>query len=169
MLEELAKNPYINYGKFIDRYKTRKTLSFLKPILFYNNLSVLDVGQHSPLTDEIEKYFNIKLDNTTGDLDVLFTMPKKNYDVIIYSHTIEHQFNPLYTLIKLKDALKNNGRIYIFVPDRNIKLLWSKGHYHEIDTYRMYLICKRVGLQIIGEKSKLGITLCFILRVFGHC
>lgn len=39
------------------------------------------------------------------------------------------------------------------MPERG-KLLWTKGHYHEIDDYRFNLLAKRAGLKIIGKTKE---------------
>ena len=112
----------------------------------------LDVGPRSPLTEAIEKRMEWQIDNTTGDLDVEFMPDHEHpyYDIITYSHTIEHQFNPLYTLFELKRYLVPGGRIYVALPQRG-KLLWVNHHYHEIDDYRIRLLFKRAGLKVMDR------------------
>ena len=134
MLYELAKDPYTAYSKQTE-LKNRQTLNYLR-FKINRNDTILDVGVRSPLTDEIEKFFNIMIYNTDGDLDTNPNVPMEYFDIIIYSHTIEHQFNPLFTLLRLKSRLKHNGIMYIFLPNRP-KFLWFKGHFHEIDRYRI--------------------------------
>ena len=107
----------------------------------------LDVGPRSPLTNEIEDVFGIRMDNTYGDLDVSFTTKKKFYKFVLYSHTIEHQFNPLFTLLELKKIIDKNSYMLIILP-RRIKLLWTLSHYHEIDHYRMRALLDRAGYKI---------------------
>jgi len=42
--------------------------------------------------------------------------------------------------------------IYIMVPDRT-KILWDKGHFHEIDAYRMNALIKRAGMKITKHEK----------------
>jgi hypothetical protein len=115
--------------------------------------TVLDIGQRSPLTDNIADKFNVLICNTAGDLDEAFTFPDYRYDSIIYSHTIEHQFSPLHTLVKLKMAMQPHTRLFIILPSRT-KLLWTLEHYHEIDRYRMQMLIERAGLQIVSYERR---------------
>lgn len=128
----------------------KEITNYLSGKLFDN---ILDVGERNPLTILLENTYNIKIDNTDGDLDVGFSAPKKNYDVIIFSHVVEHLFNPLFCLMELKKLLKPNGVIFIATPrcPENLKLNWSKGHFHELDEYRMNKLVERSGLKIIDK------------------
>jgi len=149
---KLALDPY-NNSTYQLKNHIRETLSYLDGKI-EKGMTVVDIGQRSPLTDKIEERFGVKVINTVGDLDVDF---KINYavlaDVVIYSHTIEHQFNPLYTLLKIKEFLRPLGKLYIMLPSRG-KLLWDKGHYHEIDRYRMGLLLERAGYNITQVRRK---------------
>ena len=103
MLNELAKNPFKNRN-FQGQNALKRKLKYFRNLINQNQ-RVLDVGGRNPLTEALESEHNIKIDNTTGDLDLHFKTPYNNYDIIIYSHTIEHQFNPLFTLLELKNVL----------------------------------------------------------------
>ena len=109
---------------------------------------ILDVGERNPAGTRLENVFNVLLDNTKGDLDEDFFIPIKKYDLIIMSHVIEHLFNPLSCLMKLKNRLSQDGRIIVFTPwaSKSLKINWSDIHYHEIDEYRMKKLIKRCGL-----------------------
>ena len=113
----------------------------------------LDIGERSPLTEAIENNFNVKIFNTSGDLDADFVFPLKIYDNIIYSHTIEHQFSPLNTLLRVAEVMDRDSKLFIMLPSRG-KLLWCPGHYHEIDHYRMQLLIKRAGLKITDYQRR---------------
>lgn len=148
MISEFAKNPYDNMSRqYEDSIKT--TIGFL--IRKVVRSPILDIGEQSPLTDALRLYLpSIEIDNTEGDIDEPFvTIPGKKYNAILYSHIIEHQFNPLFTLQFLKSRLEKDGRIFIITPHRG-KLLWDKGHYHEIDHYRMIKLIERAGYKILN-------------------
>lgn len=140
--ENFAKDLY-DHDSFEQRLHRKRSAEYLLQNLpKVDGLDILDIGQKSPLTDTIEETLHTKLDNTTGDLDFSFTAPKKAYDVIVYSHTIEHQFNPLFTLVEIYKLLKDDGTLFIMLPERG-KILWDRGHYHEIDAYRFKELVER--------------------------
>jgi SAM-dependent methyltransferase len=150
--ENFAKDLY-KYDSHEQRLHRKRSVEYLlENINNDGKLDILDIGQRSPLTDAIEERLKVKLDNTTGDLDFSFSAPKKSYDVIIYSHTIEHQFNPLYTLVEIYKLLKDDGTLFIMLPERG-KLLWDKGHYHEIDAYRFKELVERAHFKIIRKDN----------------
>ncbi len=150
--ENFAKDLYC-HDSYEQRLHRKRSADYLmQNIPDITGRDVLDIGQRSPLTDSIEEALQIKIDNTSGDLDLAFTAPKKAYDIIIYSHTIEHQFNPLYTLIEIHKLLKDNGTLFIMLPERG-KILWDRGHYHEIDSYRFKELVERGGFKIIKKEN----------------
>jgi len=148
MLEQLSQDPLLIHN---DSH-IRQVIDYLKDKIQLGN--ILDVGRVSPLTEAISENFHYShIYNTAGDLDTDFTFPVKIYDTIIYSHTIEHQFNPLYTLLRLKEVADAYTRIFIILPSRT-KLLWDKGHFHEIDHYRMKLLIERAGMRIVTYERR---------------
>jgi 2-polyprenyl-3-methyl-5-hydroxy-6-metoxy-1,4-benzoquinol methylase len=150
--ENFAKDLY-DHDSYEQRLHRKRSVEYIKQNLpNINSLDILDIGQKSPLSEAIEKSLNVKIDNTSGDLDFSFTAPKKQYDAIIYSHTIEHQFNPLYTLVEIYKLLKDDGVLFIMLPERG-KILWDKGHYHEIDNYRFKELVERAGFKIIKKEN----------------
>lgn len=151
MIQELTKPPRLTQGVI---KRIRKVINYLKDKI-PADAEILDIGQENHLTKALSAVLRKSVDNTTGDLDSCFVMPKDGYDIIIYSHTIEHQFSPLHTLGILKLHLYENGRMYIFAPNGcTFKFLWGKGHYHEIDQYRMGLLLKRAGLKLISTTKQ---------------
>lgn len=128
----------------------RKTVKYLKGKLLIGSVG-LDVGERNPLTDMIEKECLVHLVNTSGDLDTNFKIPINNiYDFVIFSHVIEHLFNPLYTLLRLKEVMLPGAKMYISLP-RRTKVLWCRGHFHEIDDYRMRKLLQRSGFKITDK------------------
>ena len=131
------------------RIRYRNILSILEN---YNIRKVLDIGPRNDFDKMVEDKFNIKIENTTGDLDEDFTAPNADYDTILYLMVMEHQFNPLYTLLRLKDIMINGGIIILNLPSSG-KLLWTPIHFHELDEYRVRMMVSRAGLKI-AEKYK---------------
>jgi hypothetical protein len=117
---------------------------------------MLDIGDKSPLTIAVEESFkDLIIHNTFNDLDTDFGH-YCTVDYVLYSHTIEHQFNPLYTLLRLhNEVMHKDSVMFIILPCRG-KLLWDRGHYHEIDHYRMRLLLKRAGYEIISYELHKG-------------
>lgn len=152
MIPEMSKSAYEFENTTQYRSHLKKTMRYLKDKITRNCL-ILDLGGRNPLSDKMELELDCNVCNTIGDLDAEFIYPLAHYDAIIYSHTIEHQFNPLYTLQKLRLVMSPETRLYILLPERG-KLLWCKGHFHEIDEYRMGLLLERAGMQIITKTKQ---------------
>ena len=150
MLENFAKS-----SKYLDQTKhnVQTQCKFEFMINFFEgklNGKILDVGERNPLTELLEQKYNVKIENTEGDLDEDFIIPGNKYDTIIFSHVIEHIFNPLHACLRLKKTMHSKSKMYIALPDRG-KLLWSKEHFHEIDSYRFKMLMKRAGLKTINK------------------
>jgi SAM-dependent methyltransferase len=149
MIPELSRDPF---------NETEQTVNVINTTLYYlsrkgiclSYTRMLDVGRESPLTIAVKILFGIEVYNTKGDLDEGFYLPRCGYfDYILYSHTIEHQFNPLHTLLELKKVMNSETKMFIILPNKP-KFLWWEGHFHEIDPYRMGLLLKRAGLRIVS-------------------
>ena len=147
MIPELAQTPYQVTPQLEDAMST--TIKYLNRKVRPHS-SILDVGQVNPLTELlINGDLKPDITNTEGDLDVFTLRDDVKYDYILYSHTIEHQFNPLHTLLELKKVMTDKTLMFVILPRRG-KLLWCKGHFHEIDDYRMRLLLERSGLDIVN-------------------
>ena len=130
--------------------------------------NVLDIGERNMLTEKLENYFNVKIHNTTGDLDVEFNCPDLKYDFVIYSNVIEHQFNPLFTLQNIRNVMKDDGVLLIDTPLKPHWITWPISHFHEFDQYRFNMLMKRANfiqyyskyywkrVSIIGLRPLLG-------------
>lgn len=149
MIEEMSKSAYDFETTKQYQSHLKRTMSYLKDKIKPCDV-VLDLGARNPLTDLIERRLSANIHNTDGDLDMAFVFPRCIYDVIVYSHTIEHQFNPLNTLLMIKDYMDSRTRLYILLPERG-KLLWCKGHFHEIDEHRMRLLMERAGFEVVSK------------------
>ncbi|GAH04385.1 unnamed protein product, partial [marine sediment metagenome] len=119
--------------------------------LYFDN--VLDIGERNPFTERLEVEFSINIDSTSGDLDKEFICSKKQYDLVIFSHVIEHLFNPLFCLENIKKVLKPDGIMIIACPIKPHFLTWGKGHFHEMDDYRFRKLIRRAGFVILIWKK----------------
>jgi SAM-dependent methyltransferase len=151
MIDEFSRNPFV---------ETEQTLNVIDTTIFYLKRKItppcqiiLDIGRYSPLTECVGEAFPMcQIFNTDGDLDTDYDFPPFSYDYILYSHTIEHQFNPLNTLLELKRVMNYKARMFIILPQKP-KFLWWDGHFHEIDDYRMRMLLKRAGLRVISYEK----------------
>lgn len=128
----------------------------LKTIEFINRNGgiygdVLDIGENNLLTIALQHEYNIHIDNTEGDLDIELKCHKKQYDFIIYSHVIEHQFNPLFTLLEIKKVMKAEAKLLIATPIHPNWITPSDCHFHEMDLYRFTKLVNRAGFKIIDS------------------
>lgn len=94
---------------------------------------VLDIGNRNYLTELLEERYRIGIDSTSGDLDLEFNCPKKQYDFVHYNNVIEHQFNPLFTLLEIKKVLKPSGLLILGCPLKPKWITTASCHFHEFD------------------------------------
>ena len=150
MITEFAKTKqYIHKANPQAMSGNRKTIKYLKRKNVEFGGRLLDIGQASPLTSMISKNFSVWIDNTIGDLDGDFKTPGGCYDFVVFSHTLEHIFDPVHCLLEIKKVMGSCADMFIFLPRRG-KLLWTPNHYHEIDHYRFKMLMKRTGFEIIS-------------------
>ncbi len=113
---EFSIDPFIETDQTLGVIKT--TIEYLKRNI-QNKDKMLDLGRESPLTLRIRDELLLIVDNTDGDLDVMTLMPYGRYKYILYSHTIEHQFNPLHTLLELKQyVMRDDSVLFIILPNK---------------------------------------------------
>ena len=130
------------------RHRDEKIIAFIGK-LECPTRQVLDIGERNRLTEKLEKAYSLKIDNTEGDLDERFNCPKRRYDLVIFSHVIEHLFNPLFCLDNIKFIMRSDALLVICTPIKPHFLPWGKGHFHEMDEYRFKKLIARAGLKII--------------------
>ena len=111
----------------------------------------LDIGDKSPMTEQLEQYFNCKFNNTNIDLD--FDDLCGKYEIVTAFEIIEHLFNPLHFLIQVKNILNENGTLYLSTPKGKPYFLWSEDHYHEMREDRLRALIDRAGFSIIRKKE----------------
>ena len=139
-----------------DHFKDRAkfTINFLKEMDIRK--PILDIGARSPITEILEISFNVDIDNTDGDLDLPdFSIPQCNYKTVLYLHTIEHQFNPLITLLRLRKFITLESRIFIALPRRSFFLQAEHTyHFHEIGENGFKNLCKRANYEIVNITTR---------------
>lgn len=152
MDKDFALSAYYYWNVFVDfptaQYRWRKEIYFLKDYLF-PEMRILDIGEYNPLTFKICNEFKIDhIDNTYGDLDENFEIPREDYDFVINSHVIEHVFNPLHQLMRIRQVMKPDAVLFISTPIHPYFLGTSPGHFHEMDRYRFEKLIARAGFEI---------------------
>ena len=147
------------------RYRDEKIIEFIGK-LECPSRNILDIGERNRLTEKLEQAYSLKIDSTQGDLDENSNVAKVvkyapyqchtlhdwdfgYYDLVIFSHVIEHLFNPLLCLENIKLVMKPDALLVICTPVKPHFLPWGKGHFHEMDQYRFKKLIARAGLEII--------------------
>lgn len=119
--------------------------------------NVLDIGERNLFTEILENRYGISpIFNTYGDLDTGLRVKDRaygtrTYDWVNYNNVIEHQFNPLFTLLQIKKRLKRDGIIILGTPVKPNWITSAKCHFHEFDQYRFERLIARAGLKIIDD------------------
>lgn len=108
--------------------------------------NVLDIGNRNYLTELLEKRYNVEIQSTSGDLDKRLYCPEMEYDFIHYNNVIEHQFNPLLTLLEIREGLTDGGIIILGTPLKPKWITTALCHFHEFDEVAYKLLMDRAGL-----------------------
>lgn len=126
------KNKLFEIAKSKMRYaRSLSQFNFIKQTIDLENKDICEIGAFDglllslfkknnnnvfgyELNDDARVYAKKKYDI---DLKENFLESKSKYDIIILSHVIEHFREPKEILIKIKSMLKENGFIYIEVPN----------------------------------------------------
>jgi len=111
---------------------------------------VLEVGTMGPMIRHFKKIFKWDRVSCTGglDLDYYVGIDQGHYDLIIFSHTIEHLCNPLTALESLRYMLNDRGRMIVALPQRK-RFQQHNHHFHEIDDKRMRYLFQKSGFEVI--------------------
>ncbi|MDH3382245.1 MAG: class I SAM-dependent methyltransferase [Flavobacteriaceae bacterium] len=136
-------NQQTNKKAITNRFKTIDLINAIGGL----HGNVLDIGTRNVLTVDLEMVYNIKIDSTHGDLDEVFNCPHKNYDFVHYGNVIEHQFNPLFTLQKIRTVLQKDGILILATPLKPKWITTAKCHFHEFDEYSYSKLIKRAGFK----------------------
>lgn len=84
-------------------------------------------------------------------------VPKKKFDIVWCSHVLEHTSNPSEFLKKITSLLKDQGYLYIEVPNIlepsggfSLDMFLYKEHLQTFSVYDLYLILERNGFAVAG-------------------
>lgn len=82
----------------------------------------IDIGcGNDPIFADIERF-----DISDGDANNICKYVKKQFDFVFSSHCLEHMKNPFHTIQQWWTLVKENGYLYIIVPDED---LYEHGHF----------------------------------------
>ena len=82
----------------------------------------IDIGcGNDPILDNVE-HFDIE----DGDANQIEKYVKKRFDFVFSSHCLEHMKNPYHTIQQWWSLVKDNGYLYLIVPDED---LYEHGHF----------------------------------------
>ncbi len=124
--------------------RARRTIALLPQ--FDHPVSVLDTGDRTSITAQLEKLWDCPVANTSGDLDT--ARLTGSYDVITSFEVLEHLYNPLHNLLEIHRVLKPNGYLFLTTPCGKPHFLWSKDHFHEMFTRELESLVQRAGFRI---------------------
>jgi 2-polyprenyl-3-methyl-5-hydroxy-6-metoxy-1,4-benzoquinol methylase len=127
--DESALKNYFAQAKVRIEYTTAKIGSL-------KNKRILDIGAgHGFIFDVLKEIYDsdfvytaVETDNSQQisliqrGLNCSYTwneLPEQQYDLIILSHILEHLYNPQIFLIEIKKLLKQNGVLFIEVPNND--------------------------------------------------
>ena len=133
-------------NKHIRRIKSRKAA-------FMDEMPepVADLGEPNLAKNIIEDKKDLDIESIYG-IDFDYEEIPGEWGTIICLEILEHLFNPLFFLENIKDALEEDGVLYLSTPYRP-KLLWTEHHFHEIDDTRIRWLFERAGFKIEKEKK----------------
>ena len=82
----------------------------------------IDIGcGNDPILDNVERF-----DIEDGDANQIEKYVKKRFDFVFSSHCLEHMKNPYHTIQQWWSLVKDNGYLYLIVPDED---LYEHGHF----------------------------------------
>jgi len=102
----------------------------------------LEIGEPNVFGGWLEKEFNIKIQNSSGNLNWNGWIPNyyKKFDTIFVFEVIEHLLNPLLFLEEIAKRCNDETRVFLTYPAGNKIGWWFKMHWHEISRDRFKVL-----------------------------
>lgn len=114
--------------------------------------SGLDLGDRTPLCDDLERLFGCPFASTGCDLDL--DPLSGSYDVVTAFEVLEHLFNPLHALLEVRKVLAGpHARLFVSVPAAKPAMLKSPDHFHEMSPSELDSLIRRAGFSSIRSGS----------------
>ena len=137
---------------------TKRLARYMKLFLPFLQISpksrCLDIGELNPKMEFIKKELGITVDQfVSEDFNFCKISPTKKYDVIFLLEVVEHCQNALHLMMEVKNALNDDGSIYVTTPC-NPRWMWVDGHFFEMK-YKHFKkwIIEPLGLKIVRHKK----------------
>ncbi len=150
------KNRVLRINKFFDNKKKLNVLDVGSGI----GIFLFEMKKKSWICNGLEmderysyfsnKFLKIKVENKK----LQKFNAKKKYDLITFNKVLEHISNPIPLLKYAKKFLKKSGKIYIEVPDENVKKLgklrneFCVDHLHLFSTSSVAYLTEKAGLNL---------------------
>ncbi len=134
----------------IKRYIDSHVIPFIK---FKPGDTCMDLGEWNPRISYFKERTGLKIDSwSPNDLNFDKIDKVKYYDIEIALDIMEHLQCAMHTLNEMKKALKDDGSIYINLPE-NPRWLWSSEHFFEYPKghFEQWIV-NPLGLRVIREK-----------------
>jgi len=146
------------------RYKP--TIEFIKKHWNPSWRSFLDIGHRNIFTDYLESILEIKILNTSGDLDRDATYPKDNMDVVFCFEVLEHLCNPLWLLDCIYRSLNSDGVLFLSTPSR-LQINWETCHFCEHSLDRLIYLFRKARFEVVDKafvKSRISFGIRPVIR-----
>ena len=141
-------------GDGANRLRWQRTLGFVKGSQPFATkaASGLDLGDRTPLCDDLETLFGCPFRNSRCDLDV--EPLEGSYDVVTAFEVLEHLFNPLHALLEVRKVLSGpEARVFVSVPAAKPAMLKSPDHFHEMSPSELESLITRAGFRSVRSAS----------------
>lgn len=168
---EVFKNLFSKRYKIINKFKNKpgKVLDIgassggMLEVFFENGWDVLGVEPSKKAT----KLANEKGFKVINKPFEEVTIKDESIDVVILNHTLEHVKNPVRVLKKVKKILKNNGIVYVDVPNfgslsstllrENWPYLLPEEHTYQFTEATLRKTFRKAGFEVVWSRSWSGI------------
>lgn len=123
-MEEIRKRRYEKYYDLLSKYAKNGQLLDVgaaygtgTKVFQHQGFNVEAVEPDEDKANYLENFLNIPVHAHSIEE---FVLQKKNYDLIIFAHCLEHLDNPALVMSHIKNLLTENGMLYLEVP-----ILWN--------------------------------------------
>ncbi len=135
----------------VKRYMSGKVIPFLR---LKPGAVCIDMGETNPRMEYMKSQLSrIQIDQcTVNDFNFDRVNTDTKYDAVFAFDIFEHIQNGLFFMSQMKELIKDDGSIYINVPE-NPRWLWARKHYFEMKHLRFEKwIVVPLGLKIVRQK-----------------
>lgn len=129
---ESTEHLWSSNEKFIKKFADKHIIPFLKEGGIEEGDLCYDIGEFNPRIMCIGEALDLEIESLEyGDFN-WDKIKEKSCGVIFAFEILEHLQNPLFFMRELRNALNEEGSIYLILPC-NPKWLWHEMHFFEMD------------------------------------